>query len=242
MSQLMSISELNVFPRSVVVDSPDEFGMARTTGGPRLAVLVPSGSPILNDFDGECTRQDNRTLLLGPLTARNALALRARLAWLRPQALGLRTSAGMGDRLGLATPGHVQAVRASGLIAPIFAQQSIREMTRTGRSPQQVMDDATWGIFEEGWKDGVGADADHQKTTADVDSCLRAGFTFFTVDPGEHVDNSAETATLPDLRDAAERLPADLNPGASGLQGKTFDVEGHRLNFDEHTLLKAAVK
>jgi len=32
------------------------------------------------------------------------------------------------------------------------------------------------------------------KTPADVDVCLNAGFTFFTIDPGEYVDASAETA------------------------------------------------
>ena len=159
--------------------------------------------------------------------------------------LGLRTSAGLGDRLGLATPGHVRAVRAvreQADIAPIFAQQSIREMTRTGRSPQQVMDDATWGIFAEGWRDGMGADADHLKTTADIDACVAAGFTFFTIDPGEYVNNSAETMTLADLRAAVDKLPSDLQPAASGLQSKSFDVEGRSITFDEHTLLKAAVK
>ena len=76
----------------------------------------------------------------------NATALRRQLSWLNPITLGLRTSAGFGDRLGIATPGHLRALReAGGHIAPIPAQQSIREMTRTGRSPQQVFDDATWG-------------------------------------------------------------------------------------------------
>ena len=75
----------------------------------------------------------------------------------------------------------------------IFAQQSIREMTRTGRSPDDVMDDATWGVFQEGWRAGVGADADHLKTTADIDLCVAAGYTFFTIDPGAHVDPAADT-------------------------------------------------
>ena len=57
--------------------------------------------------------------------------------------LGLSPSFGFGDRLGLATPGHVAALKhAGGGILPIFAQQSIREMTRTRRSPEQVMGDA----------------------------------------------------------------------------------------------------
>jgi len=161
--------------------------------------------------------------------------------------LGLRTSAGLGDRLGLATPGHVRAVRAvreQGDIAPIFAQQSIREMTRTGRSPQQVMDDATWGIFAEGWREGMGADADHLKTPADIDTCVAADFTFFTIDPGEYVNNSAETMTLADLRAAVDKLPSNLQYPIStrSVQSKSFGVEGYTITFDEHTLLKAAVK
>jgi hypothetical protein len=169
--------------------------------------------------------------------------LRAQLTRLLPRPLGLETSAGLGDRLGLATPGHVRAIRAThGTVAPIFTQQSIREMTRTGRTPQQVMDDATWGIFEEGWQSGYGADADHLKTTEDIDACLSIGFTFFTIDPGAHVDNRAESATLSELRTLAEDLPADIQPSASGLQGKTFEIETLSLTFNEATLLKAAVK
>jgi hypothetical protein len=122
-------------------------------------------------------------LLLCPTSAGNAAALRECLAWLGPRTLGVSTSAGLGDRLGLATPGHVRA--AGGDLAPIFAQQSIREMERTGRTPQQVMDDATWGVFAEGWRDGFGADADNLKTPADVDACVAAGYTFFTFDPGD---------------------------------------------------------
>jgi len=116
------------------------------------------------------------------------------------------------------------------------------QMTRTGRTPQQVMDDATWGIFSEGWQEGVGADADHLKILADIDTCLAAGFTFFTIDPGAHVDNRAESASLSELRELAGKLPADLQPRATGLMSKTFDIEGRSMHFDEATLLKAVVK
>ena len=242
MQTLTTLSQLTFFPNSLVTDGPAEYGLANTASGPRLAILTTTPD-LLHDFEGERSEPANQTLLLGPASPRNAATLRSHLSWLQPRLLGLQTSAGMGDRLGLATPGHVQAISAvGGHIAPIFAQQSIREMTRTGRTPQQVMDDATWGIFQEGWRNGVGADADHQKTTADIDNCLAAGFTFFTIDPGEHVDNAAETASLSDLRAAAEGLPPDVQPRASSLSGKTFDIEGHAIHFDEHALLQAAVK
>jgi hypothetical protein len=244
MTLLETIPGLDVLPRSFVVADEAEYGLAHIETGLRLAILAKSAdSHVLHRFEGERSEHAGHILVLGPPSPHNAAALRAQLPWLKPKPLGLQTSAGMGDRLGLATPGHVRAVRAAGGdIAPIFAQQSIREMTRTGRTPQQVMDDATWGIFQEGWREGVGADADHLKTPADVDACLAAGFTFFTVDPGEYVDNSAETMALPDLRAAVNKLPSDLQYPISNLQSKSFDVEGHTLTFDEHTLLKAAVK
>ena len=243
---------LNVLPSSIVASSGAELGLARTEAGLRLAVFAPAGSKLLNNLEGEPSEYAGQTLLLGPTSPHNAAALRAQLDGLRPRPLGLDTSAGLGDRLGLATPGHVRAMRVVGRaagsrIAPIFAQQSIREMARTARTPQQVMDDATWGVFAEGWREGMGADADHLKTPADMDACLAAGFTFFTIDPGEHVNNAAENATLAELQVALEQLPwsrLEDKPGAlrERYLNLTFDIEGRRITFDEQALLKAAVK
>jgi tagaturonate epimerase len=240
---LEQLSDLNLWPASFTPTAEAEFGLARTPAGSQLAVLADAAWLASAGFEGETRAVAQKMLLLGPTSPRNAAALRAQLAWLRPQLLGLRTSAGLGDRVGLATPGHVRAIRATGgQLAPIFAQQSIREMTRTGRTPQQVMDAAIWGIFQEGWRDGFGADADHLKTPADIDACLAAGFTFFTIDPGEYVNNLADTASPSDLRAAIERLPLDLQPAASGLLGQSFQIEGHALPFDELTLHRAVVK
>jgi len=236
----LTSSNLDLVPQSLTSQDEVEFGLARTQNGNRLAVLADRASA---DFDGERAELGARTLSLCALTPKNAAALRSHLGWLRPRPLGLQTSAGLGDRIGLATPGHIRAIRtAGGKIAPIFAQQSIREMARTGRTPQQVVDDATWGIFQEGWKDGFGADADHLKTPADIDACLAAGYTFYTIDPGAYVNNLAESASLGELREFSAALPDHVSVKASGLLGKSFAIEGLSLTFDEPTLLKAAVK
>jgi tagaturonate epimerase len=242
MLTLTALPNLKLFPHSLVVHGDAEFGLIETTAEPQLAVLTRKGSSTLRQFEGKRSESDGHILLCGPLNPWNAAELRQQLPWLKPRALGLHTSAGLGDRLGLATPGHVRAVRAAGNIAPIFAQQSIREMTRTGRTPQQVMDDATWGIFQEGWQRGMGADADHLKTAADIDACAAAGFTFYTIDPGEYVNNAAETAALADLRQAVAQLPAEQQPAATGLLNSDFNIEGYHFHFDELTLLKAVVK
>ena len=245
---LETISSLRILRQSVVSVEGIELGLEQKKEGYRLAILAPPGSPFFEGFEGELLNQGSQSLLVGPANPRNASVLRFRLPWLRPRLLGLRTSAGLGDRLGLATPGHVRAVRATGgTVAPIFPQQSIREMSRTGRTPQQVMDDAMWGVLAEGWQEGFGADADHLKTTVDIDACMRAGFTFFTIDPGEYVDNRAETASLSELRAALNGLPWEKledDPRALSARylSQSVDAEGYRIRFDEHRLLRAVVK
>ena len=103
---------------------------------------------------------------------------------LTPSLLGLYPSFGFGDRLGLATPGHILAMR-SGQLLPIFAQQSVREMDRTNRTPLEVMSTAQEAIRTSGWQGTWGADADHLKTKTDVVNLAKSGFTFFTIDPSE---------------------------------------------------------
>ncbi|MEX2500889.1 MAG: tagaturonate epimerase family protein, partial [Trueperaceae bacterium] len=217
----------------------------------RIGLLAPHDHPTVAAFDGE--RADaGRTLSVtyGPLSPANAAALRDLLPALRPVPLGLATSAGFGDRLGLATPGHVASLRrakATDGIRPIFAQQSIREMTRTGRTPQQVMDDATFGTFEAGWTAGVGADADHLKTEEDVRTTLAAGFTFFTFDPGDHVDDDAAEADAATIATKVEALPwDDLHDRWEDMRsrwlGSTLDADGLTLTLDEASLARAAAK
>ena len=83
----------------------------------------------------------------------------------RCQTLGTDPSFGFGDRIGLATPGHVLAMQRCGRgILPIYPQQSIREMVRTNRSPDDVMNDALAGMRDAGWDGPTGADADPEAT------------------------------------------------------------------------------
>ncbi|MFO7697902.1 MAG: tagaturonate epimerase family protein [Anaerolineae bacterium] len=178
----------------------------------------------------------------------NALRLRTLLPFTAPVRLGVRKGAGLGDRLGLATPGHVRAMRHTTGIVPVYAQQSIREMERTNRTPEQVLDDATWGVLQEGWRSGYGADADHLKTTEDIDRCVAAGYVMYTFDPRDQVDNAAETADVSNLRQKYTALPwARLGTTAEDTYtryaGQSWDLGGgHLLVMGESDLLRAACK
>jgi hypothetical protein len=157
--------------------------------------------------------------------------------------LGLAPSFGFGDRIGLATPGHVAAMQRSGNgILPIFPQQSIREMTRTQRTPQGVMDDAMNGARESGWTGPIGADADHLKTPEDVDVTAAVGFTFFTIDPSDDVDQKADDYDETTLR-AKFAESRDSAPWYDGYLGKTISLPcDANIRLSEEACMRAAVK
>ncbi len=245
--QLRSLQAWDPYPESVVAYEGRTFFLGRTHGRKVLGILVDPHDALPQGFTGPLEETEAGHLAILELTHEHAVALRAALPWLEPRPLGLSTSAGCGDRLGLATPGHVQAARAVGGIAMIFAQQSIREMARTGHSPEKVMADATWGAFQGGWREPIGADADHLKTPEDADRCAAAGFTFFTIDPGAHVDGEADGYDRAALAAHFDALPwGDLETTPDALmktyaeQGQT--VEGFALEMAEEDVARAAVK
>jgi hypothetical protein len=251
-ADLSRLGNLQVYPESIVALGEAVFFLGRKDAQKLLGIVFKDRKPRAADFVGEeqaiSLEGQELTLKLCPTDHTNAVALRTTLPYTAPQVLGLRKSVGCGDRLGLATPGHVRAVRQFSSIAPIFAQQSVRENARTGRTPQQVLDDANWRVFQEGWREPWGADADHLKTPADVDAFVAAGYTFYTVDPGDHVDNEAHTAARSTLLDKVHTLPWDVledTPQALDKRylERTFDLgKGVELTFSEKVLLRAAAK
>ncbi len=157
--------------------------------------------------------------------------------------LGHRPSFGFGDRIGLATPGHVAAMQEAGAgIAPVFPQQSIREMQRTGRTPQQVMADALNGAAAAGWTGVTGADADHLKTPDDVDITCAAGFTFYTIDPSDDVDPSADDYGEAELRRRFSEI-RDEAPWYSRYVGQRIRLPNDTtVELSEEACMRAAVK
>ncbi len=253
--KLRQVGNFQVYPKSITPGQKALFFMISRPGSKSLGILSVDDTP--KGFRGPVHRVVIEGVMTNlascPLTPENAAALSGLFDFLVPKPLGLSKSFGCGDRLGLATPGHIRALRrlcadkhGSGM-SLILAQQSMRENARTGRTPQSVLSDACWGIFQEGWRGGFGADADHLKTTADLDTCVAAGYTFFTVDPGDHVDETADSLSANELREKASALPwTFLETGLPDLirqrTKKDFDFGDFRLKLTEEQVLRAAVK
>jgi hypothetical protein len=241
----MSIEDLpaEAYRQSYANRDGAEYWLEKVGTGRQLVVKAADAGAyqgFAGTTDGDALRAD--------ITPDNALELRNRLPWLKPQLFGLATSVGTGDRLGICTPGHVRALRAvGGGLKPVFAQQSIREMGRCHREPRNVLDDATWGAFQEGWTAGVGADADHLHTTEDIDRCAQAGFVFYTLDPNEYVDPEAESADEATIRSKAAALDwASLDSSQekflSTYVGHRIDLAHEAVTLDEESVLRAMAK
>jgi hypothetical protein len=245
-----------IYPRSIIEHQGTTYSLCGIAGEKMLVVSGSLTDPETGAGFSGTSEADGATYC--PLTHANAVVLRQKLPWLRPVPLGLHASVGFGDRLGLATPGHVRAVRKSGLL-PIFAQQSVRENARTGFTPQQVLDNAMWGVFQEGWRGDWGADADHVKSKSDLAPFVDAGYSFFTIDPSEVVDplgDSVQEIAQKRLVNLAHSLPwkaldITLEQLYRLYLGQSFKllpsskpnhIDELTLTFDEGSLLTACIK
>ena len=224
------------------------YWLERSQDGAKRLVAVADDESAFRDFSGAVERIDEGFRLVAETSPENALALRSALPWLRPSRFGLHTSAGFGDRLGLATPGHVRALKTVGAaIKPVFAQQSIREMGRCHRTPRNVLDDATWGAFQAGWTEPVGGDADHLEQVEDIDDTTAAGFAFYTLDPKAEVDPEAEHADQAMIHQKVEALDwasldSDLTAFRKSYFGRRVDLEQQAIELDEESVLRAMAK
>jgi hypothetical protein len=174
-------SQYQIYPESLKECNGNFFAIARNN---RNKYLIVKGKNY-KEFDGEIFKDDIR---ICPLNNINAGIIKNFFPWLIPIKCLKNISFGFGDRLGISTPAHVSVIKRKNIF-PVFAQQSVRENSRTGRTFQKVLDDAVWGCFESGYSEGYGADADHLKDKQNLNEAASAGYTMFTIDLSDYIKN-----------------------------------------------------
>jgi hypothetical protein len=179
------LPELQFYPHSVQQFEGATLALAKL-GEEKVLVVAGRKPPKLS---GRVRKVDGKRIWICPTNSRNARALQSLLPFLQPKPSWLRPSVGFGDRLGLSTPGHIRAAKSL-QVYPILAQQSARELRKTGRSFREVLECAIWGVFQEGYTGGFGSDADHLSTLGEIREAIRAGFTGFTLDVSPYLDYS----------------------------------------------------
>lgn len=148
-------------------------------------VLVCEGKPYFGGKEGQNVAELNHE---------TANTLRKLFPFTAPiPVLNRDRSVGVGDRLGIACPGHIRVFEKYDAM-PVFAQQSIRELNLTNRTFADVLDSATFAVFRENYTRGFGADGDHLKKPEDIEYALGLGFTMITLDLSDHIHADASGA------------------------------------------------
>ncbi len=223
MSASQSISELlksagldektiKIYPESIHDCGNGKIAMARDENSKFLLAVAPSIRQLPEGLEGDLLTASKTgiAVMKAPLTVANSKVLRRCFAWTNPVSLrNYSTTIGCGDRLGLASAGHLMAVK-NRKVCPVLAQQSIRELNLTGRNYEQVVADAVFAVFECDYRQPFGADGDHLKNLDDIEMALKAGMPMITLDLSEKLCVAAAEYDRDKLNAAYAELPETM--------------------------------
>jgi tagaturonate epimerase len=181
------IDLLKIYPRSFCSKNGLWYGLIRTSEALKLAILGERSHILRDSFQGDCYHRSSSLKLCDP-SRENTECLMDLFPYTKPISLrNYPMTIGAGDRLGLATPGHIRAVRKF-YVHPVFTQQCARENERMGRNLAPLTRDAAWAVFQENYQEGYGTDGDHLKSLEEVKRALDAGASMITLDLSEKMD------------------------------------------------------
>jgi len=194
-----------------------------------VIVAVGEGS---SQFKGSSFNVDGVSCVEADLIHENGELLRKLFPFTKPiPVLNKMRSFGLGDRLGIAGPGHIKVFKKYDAY-PVFVQQSIRELNLTHRTYEEVLDSATFYVYRDGYKDGFGADGDHLKKPEEIEYALRLGFTMITLDCSDYIRN--DVSFLSD--DAIDKTCIIDEVTKSTYLNKVFHVGTSEIKFEEKDL------
>ena len=239
----VSSGAVEIYPASVHKIGDAAVMMGRNDVERFLLVVAYSAKAVPAGFAGEeMPLSDGGVAIVGKLDSTNAAALRQHFPWCAPKSLrNVKTTVGCGDRLGLATPGHLlSAVKFQA--SPVIAQQSMRELSMTGRTFRSVVDDTVFGVFKSDYQLGWGADGDHLKTIPDIDVALEAGMPMITLDLSEVMNAAAGDWADAEVETAFDKMDDEFKKRiADEYFDKEFVTGETSVRIDAATARRCAV-
>ena len=193
-------------------------------------------------FEGETVSGNGFFAKKAPLNEKNAAALRKAFPWTAPvPVLNKKCSFGCGDRLGLASAAHAELFKKYDAF-PVFAQQSIRELTLTKRTYRSVIDDATFLVFQAGYMGGYGADGDHLKSFEHIDMALEVGVTMLTLDLSDELHPAFADCCICEVEKAYNALSADVRENMEKLYlSAPVQLKSSKIEFTKEELMRCVL-
>ena len=216
--------------------------MARDNASKFLLLAAKENAGAFAAFEGETVSGNGIFAKKAPLTEKNAAALRQAFPWTAPvPVLHKKCSFGCGDRLGLATSAHAQLFKKYNAF-PVFAQQSIRELTLTKRTFRSVIDDASFQVFQAGYTGGFGADGDHLKSFEHIDGALKDGVTMLTLDLSDELHPAFAEVSGAELEKAYAAVPAEVRAECEKIYlAGPIRLKASTLNFTKEELMRCVL-
>lgn len=170
------------------------LALVNTDDGRRLAWVTQEESSINNLWkDIEKSVEIKKLhIYVMKLNANNAAIVRRYVKWSAPSACGVKgTSVGFSDWLGKADAA-VADLFAKRQLKPVFVDFTSEDSQALQRNFLEAVDTVTWGVLEQGYKEGYGANAAGLKTEEDIVKALLYGYSMIGLDCSEKVNLSIE--------------------------------------------------
>ena len=201
-----------------------------------------SKNNFVSDFKSEIKKIDGVYIQVVLINFENFQILKKLFPFTAPVSLrDKKTTFGCGDRLGLASPGHIRACLKYD-IYPVLAQQSIRELNFTKRTYKDVVADAAFLVFQEGFERGYGADGDHLKSIEEIDLALQAGMPMITLDLSEVINVDAINWSDKNINDEFDKLEStEKDKILNSYAEKSFSIKDNNIFISAKETKKCTV-
>lgn len=231
--EVKSFSDFTVYEKSINKIEEDFILVIHQN---QADYIVATGN-LSKKFKGDHKETTTLNYVIADTSTENLDVIRSIFPYTKPMpVLRKQRSFGLGDRLGLAGEGHLNAFEKYDAY-PILAQQSMRELSLTNRTYQDVLDAASLAVFKQNFTRGFGADGDHLKTAKDIKYALDTGFTMITLDTSDYIRNDVNQMSEADILKEVELSDYEKET----YLNQTFEVGNYKLTFDELGLKKSVL-
>lgn len=215
--------DYKIYKNSLYVQNDILFFIAKIKQ--KKLLYLASKNNFTSDFKGEYQEMGGIFIQIVDLNYNNSKILQKCFPFTSPISLrDKKTTFGCGDRLGLATPGHIRAAFQYN-VYPVLAQQSIRELNLTHRNYDQVISDVVFSVFQEGFERGYGADGDHLKSMEDINLAIEAGMPMITLDLSDIINIDAASWSENKINNEFENIDKnEKNRISDTYSNKSFQV------------------
>ncbi len=207
-----------------------------------LMIISLKNSGLITKFSGDVVDTPGIYSKKCVLNSHNAAVLKEEFPWTMPvSSKDYGITIGCGDRLGVAAPGHLAAIAKYDAF-PILVQQSKKELKFTGRTYHKIIDDTVFHVFQAGYTNGYGADANDLKTISDINTAIAAGIPMITLNLIDKMNTPAMLWSDEKIIKEFDKLPQNIQENTKDEYiDKTFTLSSTKIQFDIITAKRCAI-